>query len=75
MIVSYPLRLQVTFLLQHLAVSDLGLDEVLLGGGQEEAFGVNGSDDVVPDGAALAVVTAHPPGQILFYHLQFENMS
>lgn len=56
---SYSLRLEVTLLLKHLAVSDLGLDEVLLGGRQKEALRIYGSDDIVPDGAALAVITAH----------------
>jgi len=67
---SYPLRLEVALPLQGLTVLDLGLDEVLLGSGQEEALGVHGPDDVVPDGAALAVVPAHPSRQVLLYHLR-----
>lgn len=67
---SYPLWLQVTFLLQDLTVSDFGLDEVLLGGGQEEAFRIHRSNDIIPDGTALTVITTHPPWQILLNHLQ-----
>lgn len=67
---SYPLCLQVTFLLQHLTVSYLGFDKVLLGSRQEEAFRIHGSDDIIPNGAALAVVTTHAPWQILLYYLQ-----
>ncbi len=67
---SYPLCLQVTFFLQDFTVSDLGLYEVLLGGRQEEAFGIYRSDDIIPDGTALTVVTTHPSGQVLLYHLQ-----
>ena len=65
----HPLGLQVALLLQLLAVADLGLDEVLFGGGQEEPLGIHGADDVVPDGAPLAVIPTHPTGQVLLYHL------
>lgn len=66
----YPLWLQGALLLEHLAVSDLGFDEVLLGGGQKKAFGVHGSDDVIPDWTSLAVISTHATRQVLLYHLQ-----
>lgn len=66
----YPLWLQVTLPAQHFTVPDLGFDEVLLGGRQEEAFGIHRSDDIVPNGTALAVITAHPSWEVLLYHLE-----
>lgn len=50
-------------------MSDLGLHEVLLARRHQEAFGVQGTDHVVPDGAALSVVPAHPSGHVLLDHL------
>lgn len=39
---------------------DLHLHEVLFGGREQQTFGVQRTDDVIPDGASLFVVTAHP---------------
>lgn len=54
---------------QHLAVAELVLEQVLLGGGEEQPLGVQRPDDVVPDGAALPVVAAHSPRHVLSDHL------
>lgn len=67
--VLYPLWLQATLLAEHFTVPDLGFYEILLGGRQEETFRIHRSDDIVPDGTALAVIAAHPSWQILLYHL------
>lgn len=55
---------------QHLAVAELVLEQVLLGGGEEQPLGVQRPDDVVPDGAALPVVAAHSPRHVLSDHLR-----
>lgn len=67
---SYSLWLQVAFLLQDFTVSDLGFDEVLLGGRQEEALRIHRSNNIIPNGTALTVITTHPSWQVLLYHLQ-----
>ena len=45
-----------TLLQKQLTVSHLGPEQVLLGGGEQQTFGIQRADDVVPDRAAVQVV-------------------
>ena len=63
------LRLPPTLPPHHLRVSDLGLQEVLLGGGQQQTFRIQRTNHIVPDGTPLPVVPAHPSRYVLLYHL------
>ena len=65
----YLLCLFLTLSAEHLCVSDLGPHEVLFGAGQQQTFGVQGPNDIIPDGTSLEVVPTHPPGHIPFDHL------
>lgn len=67
---AHLLALLLTFLPQQLAVTELVLEQVLLGGREEQPFGVQRPDDIVPDGAALPVVSTHASSHVLPDHLQ-----
>lgn len=63
-------RLSPTLPVEHLRVPDLCPHEVLFGGRHHEAFGVQGADNIIPDGASLSVVTTHPTSHIFLNHLR-----
>lgn len=41
---------------KQLAVSHLGPEQVLLGGGEQQTLGIQWADDVIPDRAAVQVI-------------------
>ena len=65
----HPLRLQVTLMQDALAVPHLGLEQVLLGDREEQALGVQGPDDVIPDRAAITVIATEAPRHVFLDHL------
>ena len=46
-----------TLLQKQLTVPHLGPEQVLLGGGEKQTLGIQGTNDVVPDWAAFQVIT------------------
>lgn len=70
---THLFALYVTLFLQHLAVSDFSLDEILFRGGKQKTFGIHWSDDVVPHRASLPVVATHATGEMLLQNLPTDS--
>lgn len=66
---THLLTLQLTLPQEQLTAPEAVSEQLLFGGREQEALGVQASHDVVPDRAALTVVAAYAVGVVQPDHL------